>query len=102
MGVNDTYGSVSHPYATGKGGSGFVGVNGGSLYANYFDASSTDTTTAVGSGSSAGVTAIGGSTGFDPYQGSSYAGFDFTNVWAIQPGSSRPYLVADPQTPPPT
>ena len=55
----------------------------------------------VGSGSGAGLTGIGGSTGPSPDSASSYAGFDFTNTWTIVPGASRPYLRAAPQSPPP-
>ena len=106
VGVNDQQGSVIHSYATGKAAFGLVGVNNGpgmgELYQDYFDAGTTGTTTGVGSGPSAGVTAIGGSTGLDPHQASSYTGFDFANTWTIQAGASRPYLLAVPQSPPPT
>ena len=103
VGVND-YGLIANSYATGKGAYGFVGVNNGSdgLSNDYYDEGTTNTTIGVGAGSSAGVTAIGGSTGLDPHQQSSYAGFDFTNTWILRPGSSRPYLIDNPQSPPPT
>ena len=102
VGVNDQHGTVSTSYATGKGGAGFAGTNNGALSNDYFDESATGTSTGIGSGSNAGVTAIGGSSGPDPHQASSYAGFDFANTWTIQAGASRPYLQAVPQSPPPT
>ena len=101
LGVNDSGGTVSTSYATGKGGYGFAGTNNGTLVSDVFDTGTTGVAIGVGSGSGAGVTAIGGSTGLNPDSASSYAGFDFTNVWTIAPGSSRPYLRATPQTPPP-
>ena len=102
VGVNDTYGSIQTSWASGRAVFGFAGVNNGTFTQDYFDTASTGTTTGVGSGPSAGVTAIGGSTGLDPHQASSYTGFDFTNTWTIQAGASRPYLLAVPQSPPPT
>ena len=106
VGVNDQFGSAIDSYATGNAAFGLVGVNKGSgmgeLSQDYFDIGSTGATMGVGSGPAAGVSAIGGSTGLDPHQASSYAGFDFANTWTIQAGASRPYLLAVPQSPPPT
>ena len=62
FGRNDVYGT---------GGFGLVGVNNGAargeLSKDYFDEGSTVTTTGVRSGSSAGMTGIGGATGLDPH-----------------------------------
>ncbi len=102
VGVNDQGATVATSYATGKAGFGFAGANNGTLVSDVFDTNTTGTSTGVGSGSGTGVTGIGGSTGLDPDQASSYSGFDFTSIWAIQPGSSRPYLMAIPQSAPPT
>ncbi len=102
VGTNAQSASINTSYATGSGGYGFVGDNNGTLTSDVFDAGTTNTTVGVGSGPSAGLTAIGGSTGLDPDNASSYAGFDFTDIWTIAPGSSRPYLQAAPQSPPPS
>ena len=102
VGVNDQGATVATSYATGKGGFGFAGANNGTLISDVFDTNTTGTSTGVGSGSNTGATGIGGSTGLDPDQTSSYSGFDFTSIWTIQPGSSRPYLMAIPQSAPPT
>ena len=101
VGANDQGATIATSYATGKGGYGFAGTNSGTLTSDVFDEGSSNTSLGVGSGSSTGVTAIGGSTGLNPDSASSYAGFDFTNVWTIVPGASRPYLRGAPQSPPP-
>ncbi len=102
VGVNEQSGSIATSYAIGKAGNGFAGTNSGTLTDDVFDTGSTGASMGVGSGSGAGLTGMGGSTGLDPNSASSYAGFDFTNVWTIIPGASRPYLRAVPQSPPPT
>ena len=43
-------------------------------------------------GASTGLTGIGGTTGLDPHAQATYAGFNFTTIWTIKPGTSRPYL----------
>ena len=101
VGANDQGATIATSYATGKGGYGFAGTNSGTLTSDVFDEGSSNASLGVGSGSSTGVTAIGGSTGLNPDSASSYAGFDFTNVWTIVPGASRPYLRGAPQSPPP-
>ncbi len=101
VGTNAQGATIATSYATGLGGDGFAGVNGGTLTSDDFDTGTTGTTTGVGSGSSSGLTAIGGNTGLNPDSASSYAGFDFTKVWTINPGSSRPYLLGAPQSSPP-
>ncbi len=102
VGLNDSSGQIATSYASGSATFGFAGQNSGTFSSDVFDVDATGATNGVSSGTSAGLTPIGMSIGLNPYQQSSYAGFDFTNTWAIQPGSSRPYLIANPQTPPPT
>ena len=102
--LSDVNGTVQTSYAAGatNGGAGLVAINKGVLSQSFFDEATTGTTIGVGSGSALGVTAIGGSTGLGPDVQSTYAGFDFNATWTLQPGASRPYLQAQPQSPPPT
>jgi filamentous hemagglutinin family protein len=60
----------------------------------YWDVSTSGQTASVGTnaGTLTSVLGVGGATGRNPNSASSYQGFDFTNVWAISGGSSRPYL----------
>ena len=52
-------------------------------------------------GASTNVTGIGGTTGKNPDSQATYAGFNFTSVWTINAGASRPFLRnVTPQTPP--
>jgi hypothetical protein len=70
----------------------------------YWDEGTSGQSNALGTGtlgSSTNVTGIGGSTGNNIYSQSTYAGFDFTNVWEINPATSRPFLRnVTPQSPP--
>ena len=70
----------------------------------YWDVSKTEQSAATGAnaGTLTSVLGIGGTTGHNPYTQATYAGFDFTNVWAILPGLSRPYLKGVPGSAPPT
>jgi len=55
----------------------------------------------VNLGASTNVVGIGGATGVGPDLLATYAGFNFTTIWTINPGTSRPYLRnVSPQTPP--
>ena len=46
-------------------------------------------------------TGIGGATGLDPHAQATYVGFNFTTIWTINAGTSRPYLQNPaPATPP--
>ena len=74
---------------------------GGTVSDVYWDEGTSGWTTGTGAGSSTGLTGIGGATGLDPHQQSTYVGFNFTTVWKINAGTSRPYLQNPaPATPP--
>jgi hypothetical protein len=101
VGLN--FGAIATSYADGVvSGSvqlgGAVGANqaGGSLQNVYWDVANTGQAAAAGSnaGTLTNVTGVGGSTGKNPYAQATYAGFNFSTVWAINPGSSRPFLKA--------
>lgn len=90
---------------------GFVGYNDigfdgdtGVLTDVYWDEGTSGQSNALGTGtlgSSTNATGIGGSTGNNIYSQSTYIGFDFTNVWEINPATSRPFLRnVTPQSPP--
>ena len=70
----------------------------------YWDEGTTGRASALGAGTlgaSTNVTGIGGTTGRNPDSQATYTGLNFTSVWTINPGASRPYLQAvTPQTPP--
>jgi len=82
--------------AAGASSGGVVGLAfSGSITNVYWDVTLTGQPAAAGPGSGGtftNVTVIGGATGYDAHAQATYAGFDFTNVWAINPGASRPYL----------
>ncbi len=91
-------GSITNAYSTGtatgtSGVGGFLGaeVTGGTLGSDYWDTLASGNSTGVGSGSSTGLTAVGGAGQPSPYLQASYAGFDFTNTWVIISGN-RPSL----------
>jgi filamentous hemagglutinin family protein len=109
--VGYNLGSVATSYSDGAVASGVTsgGVAGdnsasGVLTDVYWDEGTSGRSNALGAGtlgSSTNVIAIGGSTGNDIYSQSTYIGFDFTNVWEINPATSRPYLRnVTPQSPP--
>ena len=104
VGLNEASGTIAAAYATGlaHGGAGLVGVNDGVVSQSYFDEATTGTTTGVGSGQITGAAGIGAATGLDPYAQATYQGFDFTSIWTLEPGATRPDLLANPQTPPPS
>jgi hypothetical protein len=55
----------------------------------------------VNQGSSTNVTGVGGTSANNPDRLATYTGFNFTSIWTINPGTSRPYLRnVTPQTPP--
>ena len=92
-------GTISDAYATGLVSGtatvgGFVGLeqSAGTLGADYWDTLATGRNSGIGAGTSSGLTAIGGTGQPDPLAQSSYAGFDFTNIWSIGAGS-RPKLI---------
>jgi hypothetical protein len=92
--------------ASGATSGGVAGANGtGGLFDYvYWDVGTTGLSKVLGvgtAGSSEDLAAIGGTTGKSPYSQATYAGFNFTSIWTINPGSSRPYLRnITPQTPP--
>jgi hypothetical protein len=109
--VGENAGSAATSWASGSVAAGATsgGVAGGGASTGvftdvYWDTGTTGQASALGRGSldaSTHVVAIGGSTGRNPDSAATYAGFNFTSVWTIDPGASRPYLRAvSPQTPP--
>ena len=84
-------GSVTNVYATGAVSAsgdpaGLVGNNGGSITNGYWDEGTTGQGAVgyhVAGGSETNVVGIGGSTGISPFVQSTYAGFDFTNIWSV-------------------
>jgi hypothetical protein len=74
---------------------------GGTVSDVYWDEGTSGKTLGVGAGASAGVTGIGGATSLSPQVKATYAGFNFTTTWTINPGASRAYLkIPAPATPP--
>jgi hypothetical protein len=99
IGVN--YGFASAGYALGAVTSvptagGLIGVNGAGANVSYlyWDLAGTGRSNAIGPSAAAttNLVGIGGSSGVDVHSASSYTGFDFTNIWGIGVGASRPYL----------
>jgi len=86
-------GKVTGSYVLG----GLVGdLNGGSITDSYWDEGTTGLTVAVASccdtGTTSGLVGMGGTTGVSPYSESTYAGFDFTNVWSPPSAGHYPTL----------
>ena len=89
---------VSGPVTGGGGLFGFVnGAPAGSvtLKSLYWDEGTTGQTVGIagqnGTINQTNVIGIGGLTGISPTSQATYQGFDFTHIWAINPGA-RPYL----------
>jgi filamentous hemagglutinin family protein len=106
IGQND--GAIRTSYAIGfVSGSGalggVIGKNTGGAFNVYWDVASSGQVlaTATNTGGLFTVDGVGGSTGNDPHQATYYPGFDFTTIWNINPGMSRPYLRAIANNPPP-
>ncbi len=108
MGENAGGGQIADAYAiggvSGQGSTaGVAGINAGALTNIYWDTAASGTNVGVAdgaSGSAMNITPIGG-TGPSPDAQATYEGFDFANVWTIQPGPSRPVLQTAPQSAPP-
>jgi filamentous hemagglutinin family protein len=109
--VGDNAGAVDTSWADGQvaagansGGVAGAEKPGASLTHVFWDIGTTGLANAVGKvnhGSSANVTGVGGSTGANPDRLATYTGFNFTSIWTINPGTSRPYLRnVTPQKPP--
>jgi hypothetical protein len=107
--VGDNAGSVqtswvSASVASGATSGGLAGANTGVFTNVYWDVGTTGLTSPLGVGilgASTDVTGIGGTTGKNADSQSTYAGFNFTSFWTIDPGASRPFLRnVTPQTPP--
>jgi filamentous hemagglutinin family protein len=79
---------------------GVAGFNSGTFTHVYWDTATSGRSNAVGSGSSTGATGVGGA-GPEPHQQSTYIGFNFSTVWTINAGTSRPFLQGVTQQPPP-
>jgi len=105
--IGDNGGSVltswaSGPVAAGDTSGGIAGADkaGGVLTNLYWDVGTTGLAAAIGKvnlGTSTNVTAVGN----NPDAQATYTGFNFSSVWTINPGTSRPYLRnVSPQTPP--
>jgi filamentous hemagglutinin family protein len=100
--VGDNAGSVQTSWtaasvASGATSGGVAGANmtGGALTNVFWDIGDTGLASAIGNvnlGSSTNVIGVGGATGENPEKQSTYTGFNFTTVWTILPGISRPYL----------
>ncbi|MBE0662434.1 MAG: T9SS type A sorting domain-containing protein [Bacteroidales bacterium] len=92
------YGEIINSYATGGVSSpsntgGLVGTSSsGSTTNSYWNS---ETSAQVGSNGGDGLTMA------QMKQASSFSGWDFANIWAINPGSSYPYLQENTQVPPP-
>lgn len=92
------YGEIINSYATGgvsapSSSGGLVGTSSsGSTTNSYWNS---ETSAQVGSDGGAGLTMA------QMQQASSFSGWDFINTWAINPGSSYPYLQDNQQVPPP-
>ncbi|HWU78661.1 MAG TPA: hypothetical protein VN158_01160, partial [Caulobacter sp.] len=111
VGIN--VGTVQNSWVNGGGfspvygSSGFVaGYNaaGATLSNLYYSRRYVGSNLAVGPGSAgtiSNVAAVGPGTGNDAYAQATYVGFDFTTVWKINAGASRPYLQGLPANPPP-
>ncbi|MDD4928857.1 MAG: filamentous hemagglutinin N-terminal domain-containing protein [Gallionella sp.] len=67
---------------------GLVGRNTGTVANSYWDVTRSGTTTGVGQGNAAGATGL---TTAQMQQLSSYAGFDFVNIWGINQGAASPF-----------
>ncbi|MFO0439789.1 MAG: filamentous hemagglutinin N-terminal domain-containing protein [Betaproteobacteria bacterium] len=99
--VGYTLGAISNSYATGTvtGSGAYVGGLAGQAYliSNSY-ASGTVTSSGIYVGGLAGYAALSISNSYifsnltAPFSASSYAGFDFTNVWGIDEGISAPFL----------
>ena len=94
--------NISYSYATGavsgnENVGGFVGNSSGVITASYFDTDTTGTTTALGSGTSSGVTGLTTAQFQDSdyfYTLASEAGWDFTTIWAPSSEGYYPELYA--------
>ena len=94
--------NISYSYATGavsgnENVGGFVGNSSGVITASYFDTDTTGTTTALGSGTSSGVTGLTTAQFQDSdyfYTLASDAGWDFTTIWAPSSEGYYPELYA--------
>ncbi|WP_419766973.1 beta strand repeat-containing protein [Arcobacter sp.] len=104
-GDNNTNSSITNSYATGKVSGnnnvgGLVGDYESSTITNsYWDIDTTEQTSGVGLGSSAGATGIYSSTNTkNAFDEATYAGFDFTNTWFMIEGETRPFLRSEYST----
>jgi len=93
----NTSGTIKNSYSTGSVSGyfyigGLVGYNIGSITSSYWDTQTSSLTT-----SSGGT----GKTTAQMKTQSTFTGWDFTNVWAIDEGKSYPYLRANEQIPHP-
>nr|WP_319514534.1 MBG domain-containing protein [uncultured Cohaesibacter sp.] len=94
--------NISYSYATGavsgnENVGGFVGNSSGEITASYFDTDTTGTTTALGSGTSSGVTGLTTAQFQDSdyfYTLASEAGWDFTTIWTPSSEGYYPELYA--------
>jgi filamentous hemagglutinin family protein len=92
VGTNNS--TISNSYATGavtgdQQTGGMVGYNGGAISNSYWNTSTNGGLAGVGNGTSTGATGL---TTAQMQMQSSFAGFDFTNIWTIYEGYTAPLL----------
>lgn len=95
--VGENYGDITNSYSAGKitGSSetgGLVGIDDGTITSSYWDTQTSGMNTSAG-----GV----GKTTAQMKQQSTFTGWDFNTVWAIEEGVSYPYLRSNEQIPHP-
>ncbi len=96
----DAGGSVDQVYATGQVSTpgtagGLAGTLGGALSDSYWDEGTTGRTTGFnlsGAGAATGVVGMGGTTGVNPFDAATYAGWDFNNTWSTPSAGFYPEL----------
>ncbi|MFT0891556.1 beta strand repeat-containing protein [Pseudochelatococcus sp. G4_1912] len=95
--------AIEYSYATGavSGPSGSTGGltgirNSGTMTSSFWDVDTTGQTVSIGDGATSGATGIYSSTGSkNAFTQATYAGFNFTSIWYIVPGETRPFLRAE-------
>ncbi len=94
VGENTTNGAIDHCYAvgvpTGTNNGGFAGNNGSTITDSFWDTETSGTNTGVGTGTSTGAN---GKTTANMKTSSTFtdAGWDFTNIWNLDPAKNEGY-----------
>jgi filamentous hemagglutinin family protein len=104
-GFNDNLATISDSYSTGNvtvhaaiSVGGLVGKNNGVVANSYWDTQTSGESRCAGWGNCVGATGL---TIAQMTQQTSFTGWDFSTAWAIDTGTSYPYLRANTQTPHP-